>query len=166
MMLSGCGVAKFYEETYTAENYLIHNNGNDKVWLYVASTNTTKDMFPFYYSAKRLPPYSIYIRAHSSINQNNSISIAKVSIELPDQKIIDPVLTNNIIIFSPPHEGAKYSEGSVSNSLSDSLPFYKGKEIKVCVSLLIGKDKIDTCKLYKGTKHVDTKSNFSVYMSV
>jgi len=166
MALSGCGIAIFDEETYTAENYLIHSNGSDKVWLYVVPTITTKHIFPFYYSKKILPPYSIGVTAHSKIEQDNSISISQLSIRQSEDKLVEQALTINKVVFSTPHDGAKYFEGSILIPLDSPLPFHQDKEIEVCVSFSLGNEKIDACNIYQGTKHEDTRSNFNLYMGV
>ena len=165
--LSGCGVAKFYEETYNSDNYLVQDKDQVKIWMFVSSTNTTKDIFPFYYSSKKLPPYSIYLRAHSKSGHKAVVLIHQLTVSGIEEEIIEVPISEKEINLVLQSNDLKYTEGSINYSLGNVLKFEEEKEIEVCLLFSVNdKSKKKECLVYKGTKHVDTKSNLSVYMSV
>lgn len=166
LTLSGCGVARFNEETYTAGSYLIHSNESDKVWLFVASTNSTKSIFPFYYSSKKSGPYSIYLKAHSHAGQNESLNIDHVLVKLSESTLIEPKIPTKALRFTTPNKDSTHSEGSVSISLGESLMFIDKEDIEVCIYFTMKMKKISACNAYRGIKYEHTGSNFDIYMSV
>lgn len=165
--LSGCGIARFHEESYPTDNFVVYDSQGTRVWLYVSSTNKTREVFPFYYSDFRSSPYSIYIRAQSNIDGVGLISVDQVYLTVQPDAPIGLEFPVQEFSVTPPANNTKYSEGSIKLPLDDLLVFKEGKEVDVCVVLsLDGRSTGKLCRKYVGTLVKDIMSNFWVYMSV
>lgn len=162
--LSGCGIAKFHDETYETENNLIHNSNGYNVWLNVNATSSTTHIFPVYFSSKRTSPYSISLIAISKSGEIESIFINQVSIKLPDGTLIIPSLSKNKTLFSTQEKSTKDTNATLSVPLNNLLIFHQDKDIEVCVSFLLVEQEIEACKIYKGKKFEEMMYNLELYL--
>ena len=168
--LVGCGPAVFRDEIFYIENGLIHKEDKSSVWLYIASTVKSKDIFPVYYSSSKSGPYSVYFRATSNLDGYDSIYLSNVVVRVvrvvgENEKT---VLNEKVVKRFSPLPDHSYSDISIQLPLDNMLTLEEGKEVEVCIKYGFNDSSIESehCSIFYGKKSNKTISNFDVYMSV